>query len=135
MARFPSTAVAASRGSAPASTPRTMAASATERVIGPGVSCEWDMGMMPERLTSPTVGLRPTIPEIDAGLTIDPSVSVPIANAARFAETATAEPELEPLGLRSSAYGLRVKPPVALHPLMDHMERMLAHSLKLAFPS
>ena len=58
---------------------------------------------MPERLTRPTVGLSPTMPDIDAGLTIDPSVSVPIAKVARFADTATAEPELEPLGLRLSA--------------------------------
>ena len=51
--------------------------------------------MMPSRLT-PTVGLRPTTPQIDAG-TIDPSVSVPIAMAANLAATAAAEPELDPL--------------------------------------
>src|SRR5687768_10075249 len=92
------------------------------------------MGPMPARLTRPTVGFSPTIPDIDAGLTIDPSVSVPIAKAARFVDTATAEPELEPLGLRSSAYGLRVNPPVALHPLIDQEERILAHSLRLVLP-
>jgi hypothetical protein len=42
------------------------------------------------------------------GDTIDPSVSVPTAAAARLAATATADPELEPDGLRSSAYGFLV---------------------------
>jgi hypothetical protein len=61
------------------------------------------MGTMPERLTSPTVGFRPTMPLIEAGQTIEPSVSVPTAAAARPAATATPEPELDPQGLRSRA--------------------------------
>jgi hypothetical protein len=63
----------------------------------------WEIGTIPSRLTSPTVGFRPTRPQIDAGETIEPSVSVPTATAARLAAIAAAEPELEPLGLRSSA--------------------------------
>ena len=59
----------------------------------------------------------PTRPLIDDGQTIEPSVSVPIASGARLAATAAAEPELEPHGLRSRAYGLRVWPPRALQPL------------------
>ena len=70
--------------------------------MGPAVSWLWDIGMMPARLTSPTVGLIPTIPQILDGQTIEPSVSVPIVNAARFAEAAAPEPELEPQGFRSS---------------------------------
>ena len=58
---------------------------------------------MPSRLTRPTVGLRPTRPQIDAGETIEPSVSVPTPSGARLAAIAAAEPELEPLVLRSSA--------------------------------
>ena len=42
-------------------------------------------------------------PQYDAGETIEPSVSVPIATAQRLADTAAAEPELEPDGLRSMA--------------------------------
>src|SRR5688572_20404909 len=68
------------------------------------------------------------------GEMIEPSVSVPRAAAARLAATATAEPELEPDGLRSSAYGLRTCPPRALQPLVDRNERKLAHSLRLVFP-
>ena len=59
--------------------------------------------MMPERLTRPTVGLRPTMPLIAAGQVIEPSVSVPMAAAHRPAATATAEPVLDPQPLRSSA--------------------------------
>ena len=64
--------------------------------------------MMPSRLTNPSVGLWPTTPTSEAGAVIDPSVSVPIAAAHSPAATAAAEPELEPPGVRSSAYGLRV---------------------------
>src|SRR5512142_2912054 len=95
-------AVAGSRGSAPASAPSRMAASVTVRHIGPAVSCECAMGTIPARLTSPSVGLIPTIPQHEAGDTIDPSVSVPTAAAHRLAATATADPELDPDGLRSS---------------------------------
>ena len=42
---------------------------------------------MPARLTSPTVGLSPTMPQCEAGDTIEPSVSVPIAKAQRLADT------------------------------------------------
>ena len=77
--------------------------SITVRHMGPAVSCDAAMGMMPSRLIRPTVGLKPTMPFADAGETIEPLVSVPIATTHRFAETATAEPELEPEGLRSSA--------------------------------
>src|SRR5215213_2447137 len=59
------------------------------------------MGMIPERLTSPTVGFKPTTPFAEAGHTIEPSVSVPTAIAPRLALTATAEPELDPHGFRS----------------------------------
>src|SRR5262245_50961785 len=98
--------------------------------MGPAVSCVCEMGMIPARLTSPTVGLIPTMPFVVAGQTIEPSVSVPIATAQRFAATATPDPELEPQGFRSSAYGFRVCPPRALQPLEDWLERMFAHSLR-----
>src|SRR5512137_433049 len=110
------------------------AASATVRAIGPAVSCEAAIGTIPSRLTSPTVGLMPTRPHFDAGDVIDPSVSVPTATGARLAATAAALPELDPLALRSSAYGLRVRPPRALQPLVERVERKLAHSLRLVLP-
>ena len=85
------------------SAPSKIAASVTVRAMGPAVSWLWAMGIIPARLTSPTVGLMPTMPLLFAGHTMEPSVSVPIARAQRFAATAAPEPELEPLGLRSSA--------------------------------
>jgi hypothetical protein len=79
--------------------------------------------MIPERLTSPTVGLIPTTDCADDGDTMEPFVSVPIATAQRFAAAAEPEPELDPDGVRSSAYGLRVCPPIPLHPLVECVER------------
>src|SRR6266851_4106814 len=92
------------------------------------------IGMMPLRLTRPTVGLIPAKPFEDDGQTMEPSVSVPMAAAQRFAETPAPEPELEPQGLRSSAYGFLVRPPRPLHPLVEWLQRMLAHSLRLVLP-
>jgi hypothetical protein len=57
--------------------------------------------MIPERLTRPTVGFSPTTPFTEAGQMMLPLVSVPIAAAVRLAAAATAEPELDPHGLRS----------------------------------
>src|ERR671935_2916455 len=74
----------------------TAAASATLRACGPTVSWVCEIGTTPARLVRPTVGLMPTTPHADDGDTIEPSVSVPSAAATRFAETAAAEPELEP---------------------------------------
>jgi len=67
--------------------------------------------MTPPRLTNPIVGLMPTRQLRDEGPTIEPSVSVPIAAVQRFADADTPDPELDPPGTRSSAYGLRQKPP------------------------
>src|SRR5439155_4649962 len=89
---------------------------------------------MPTRLIIPRVGLIPTIPFADAGQTTEPSVSVPTASAQRLAATAAPEPELDPQGLRSSAYGFLVRPPRPLHPLTEWLERMFAHSLRLVLP-
>src|ERR1700730_2114461 len=92
------------------------------------------MGIMPARLMRPSVGLRPTRPLAEARQTTEPSVSEPTATAQRLAAVAAPEPELDPQGLRSSAYGLRVWPPRALHPLLEGLERMFAHSLRLVLP-
>ena len=55
---------------------------------------------MPVRLMSPTVGLTPTTEHASAGLRMEPEVSVPTVIAARATAAATAEPALEPLGVR-----------------------------------
>src|SRR5215467_2000018 len=114
--------------------PKTMAASSTVRVIGPAESWLAAIGTMPAWLTDPTVGFRPTMPFADEGLTIEPSVSVPTVTAAKPAAAATPEPELDPLGDRSSAYGFRVWRPRPLHPDAERVERALAHSLRFVLP-
>src|SRR6266852_3965769 len=103
--------------------------------MGPAVSWLAEIGMIPERETRPTVGLIPTSPLALLGQTIEPSVSVPTATTARSAAIAAPDPELEPQGLRLSAYGLCVCPPRPLQPLEERVERKLAHSLRLVLPS
>src|SRR5690242_579014 len=98
--------------------------------MGPAVSWLCAIGTMPVRLTSPSVGLMPTSPLLVAGDTIEPSVSVPTATAARLAAIAAPEPELEPDGLRSSAYGFFVWPPRPLQPLDECVDLKFAHSLR-----
>src|SRR5881628_4082505 len=106
---------------------RSSAASRTLAVIGPAVSWLWLIGTMCVRLTSPTVGFSPTIPLIAEGQVTDPSVSVPIARRTSPAATAAPDPLDDPQAFRSSAQGLCVCPPTALHPEMELFERMLAH--------
>src|SRR5688572_2721355 len=86
------------------------ATSTVERRSGPPMSCVWDIGMIPARLRSPGVALRPTRLFIAAGTRIDPTVSVPRLAAAKLAATAEAEAPLDPQGLQSRAYGFRVRP-------------------------
>src|SRR5262249_7575661 len=123
-----------SRESIPVMSPKRIAASVTVRAIGPAVSWLCASGIIPERLTKPSVGLIPTIPFAVDGQTMEPSVSVPIAAAHKFAETATPEPELEPQGLRVRLYGLRTKPPRPLHPLVEWVDLKFAHSLRFVLP-
>src|SRR3954451_10270884 len=125
---------AGSAASAPAIAVNSSAASVTVRVIGPAVSCETEIGMMPRRLTRPTVGFKPTSPFTADGQMMLPSVSVPTPKAARLDATAAPVPELEPHGLRSRAYGFLVCPPRELHPDEDRVERKFAHPLRLVLP-
>src|SRR5213075_1476800 len=111
-----------SSGSTPVNALNNIAASFTVLAIGPAVSCVFEMGIIPERLNKPIVGFIPTIPQNDDGAMTEPSVSVPIATAQKFAATAAPEPELEPHGLRSSITGFFVCPPLLLHPLVERDE-------------
>lgn len=71
--------------------------------LGPAVSCEAEIGMMPSRLTKPMVGFRPTKAATAAGQMMLPSVSVPMPTVASPAAIALPVPALEPQGDRSSA--------------------------------
>src|SRR2546425_6031750 len=76
----------------------------------------------------------PTTPLWFAGHTMLPSVSVPIETEQKFAEAAAPDPELDPHGLRSIAYGLLHWPPRPDQPLDEKKERKFAHSLRFVFP-
>src|SRR5262245_65355604 len=94
----------------------TFAASSTLRQIGPTrvLMPAW---IMPSRLTSSCVGEMPTALAARAGLRIEEPVSSAIAHVTRFA--ATAEPELDPNGLRSVSYELQNVPPNELREMLD----------------
>ena len=69
---------------------------ATVRPKEPTLSRFLLIGMTPVLEVKPTVGLIPTTPLILAGPMIEVSVSVPNARGTIFADTATADPELDP---------------------------------------
>ncbi len=52
--------------------------------------------MTPARLTSPNVGMRPTMPHSEAGPRIEPPVSEPSATGTMPAATAAPDPDDEP---------------------------------------
>src|SRR6188474_2206561 len=74
--------------------------SATVRATGPPVSHLGVIGITPAPGYRPTVGLRPAMPQNDAGTRIDPNVSSATARGAMRAATAAAEPPLLPPGTR-----------------------------------
>ena len=80
-----------------------MAASRTVRVIGPSVSRLGLPRNIPNRLTSGSVGLSPTVLVCAAGPRIEPPVSSPIVTVAKFAAAAMPLPHEDPLGFRSRA--------------------------------
>ncbi len=67
--------------------------------------CEW--GITPERPTSPGVGIRPVMPQRDAGTRIEPPVSVPMLAGTMPAAIAAAEPLEEPPVTRVRFQGFR----------------------------
>ena len=90
--------------------------SSTPRVIGPILSHDQQSAMQPSRGTRPKVGRRPVVPQRVHGDTIEPSVSVPIANGTHPAATADALPALEPDEPCSMFHGLRQVPPNQMSP-------------------
>ena len=69
------------------------------------------MGIIPDLLTTPTVGLMPTIPLTEAGQLMEPLVSVPILALTNPKATTTAEPDDEPHGLKLLPKAWMVCPP------------------------
>jgi hypothetical protein len=84
-----------------------IAASSTVAVIGPQWSSVQLSGITPCRLTLPYVGLNPTTLQNIAGARIDPRVHVAIDPMHKPADTATADPLLDPPAPCSRFHGLR----------------------------
>ena len=75
------------------------------------MSCVVDSGMMPSPDARPRVPRNPTRWWCADGIRIEPQVSLPMPKAPKLAATAAPVPPLDPPGLRSGSYGLRVWPP------------------------
>jgi len=94
-----------SPGSAPRITSSTAVASGTVSANTETQSSERQAGTTTRALTRPRVGFSPTILLNAAGTRPEPAVSVPSAKATRPAATATAEPELDPPGMKAGSNG------------------------------
>src|SRR5271165_558086 len=85
-----------SRISCPAIAAKICAQSSALRAIGPMWSMDGASAIPPYRLTRPYVGRSPLMPQNAEGQTIEPHVSVPIANPASPAATIAPEPDDDP---------------------------------------
>src|SRR3954471_24179461 len=88
----------------------TSAASATVSASTDTQSMLRQAGTTPLVPTRPGVGFRPTMLLKPAGTRPEPAVSVPSVNATSPRATATAEPELDPPLIRSTANALLGRP-------------------------
>ena len=78
--------------------------------IGPRVSSDLLSGITPEMSMLPNAGLKPATPQSEAGMRIEPPVSLPMAQSHRAAPTAAAEPPDDPPATRVGSAGLRTVP-------------------------
>ncbi len=99
-----------SSGSKHAATSKTAEASSAVSANTEMQSSERQAGTTPRVLKRPRVGFRPTMLLKAAGTRPDPAVSVPRAKLTRPAATATADPELDPPGMKRASKGLRGTP-------------------------
>ncbi len=89
---------------------RHSAISRTDRAIGPIVLSVRASSKHGPLATTPWVGFNPTMPQKEAGILIEPPISVPRASGVIPAATTAPEPPLDPPGVQSSRHGFRVTP-------------------------
>ncbi len=77
---------------------------------GPTRSCDQASTIPPKRLTRPNVGRSALMPQVFAGPTMEPLVSVPMPNATHPAPVADAGPAEEPPELCDVFHGFFVVP-------------------------
>jgi hypothetical protein len=99
-----------SAGSAPAIAFNAVIASSTVSAKIETQSSMRQAGTTPAVEINPRLGFSPTMLLSIAGTRPEPAVSVPSASGTSPADTATAEPELEPPGIRSARTALRGMP-------------------------
>ena len=109
-----SSAGASSVGGSAGSGPTTVASAAWSSVgslvTKPGESKLGASGTPPVLLIRPSVVFNPYTPQKEAGIRIEPPVSLATASGTMPAATAAAEPPLDPPAMRSRSHGLRVDP-------------------------
>src|SRR5688500_9779289 len=105
---------------------KTRQASAADRAIGPALSSDQHSGIAPSSGTTPNVGRRPVVPQRIDGETIEPNVSVPIANGTQPAATAEHGPALDPLDPSAGLHWLLVRPPNQVSPMASSPRESLA---------
>src|SRR5205085_12090351 len=96
--------------SGPAIAASAVIASSTVRENTEMQSSVRQAGTSPALEISPRLGFRPTILLSIAGTRPEPAVSVPSASGTRPAETATADPEVDPPGIKTARIGLTGRP-------------------------
>src|SRR5579871_6081050 len=87
-------------------------------------------GITPRLLIRQKVGFSPVTPQNEAGMRIDPPVSVPVAIATIPAATAAPDPPLDPPGTRSVSQGFRTAPKCGLLDVIPY-----ANSCRLVLPT
>src|SRR6478672_13210107 len=127
--------LATSPASGPLMACSTSIASSTLRVIGPSLSSDQQSVIAPVRGTRPYVGRNPVRPQRIEGLTMLPSVSLPIANATSAAAVAAPGPALDPDDPSSSSHGFIVWPPNQMSLSASAPRLSLATSTAPAFRS
>src|SRR6185369_4625270 len=115
--------------SSPRIASNTSPQSVTLRHNGPSLSMVQESAIAPARLTRPKVGRSPVVPHRVEGDTIDPSVSLPMANATAPADVAEAGPAEEPLDPWSVFQGFLVVPPNQTSPWANSPSDSFATSM------
>src|SRR5882757_6633794 len=96
--------------------------------MGPRRSWVQESAITPYRLMRPKVGRRAVTPQRDAGLRMDPLVSVPIPKATSPPAVADAGPADDPLDPSSGFHGFLVVPPNHRSPCASSPDASFASS-------
>src|SRR5690242_2610597 len=91
--------------------------------------------MTPYLLTRPKVGFSPVTPQYDAGMRIEPPVSLPMAMKTMPEATAAADPPLDPPGMHATSHGLRTVPRCGLFDVIPYASSCMPHLPTITAPA